>query len=286
MQVATIAEIRRYPVKSMLGESLDAVEIGSEGLPGDRCWAVRDEERGGIRGAKRFGGLMKLAARFPEAPAASGSSPAEVVFEDGSVAGTGDDDIAARIGAALGHEVTLWPLVPADRLDHYRRGEPSSPDPETWMREMFAREPDEPLPDVSVFPPELMEYESPLGTYFDAFPLLLLSRASLEAMASRAPDSVFDVRRFRPNLLLDDTAAGEPFPEAAWQGRRLRIGGALLQLEVRCPRCVMVTRELEELPHDPQVMRALVRETGGELGIYASVLEPGRVAVGDVCELV
>ncbi len=285
MQVGVLEQLQRYPVKSMGGERLDEVELGAGGLPGDRAWAVRDEVRGGIRGAKKLAGLLELCARYPLAPAATGSSPAEITLPDGSTVGTGDADIAERLSKAIDHPVTLWPLLPADALDHYRRGAPTHEDFEQELRSIFARLPDEPLPDLSIFPPELLEFESPPGTYFDAFPLLILSRASLRSMQEKAPGSVFDPRRFRPNLLVSGTEGTEPFPEQAWRGRQLQIGDAVLQVTVECPRCVVTTHGFEDLPSDPEVMRALVRETGGNLGVYATVDTPGRIRAGDPIHL-
>jgi len=269
----------------MGGELLDEVELGAAGIPGDRAWAVRDEVRGGIRGAKKIPALMGLRARYTKPPAGGGSSPAEIILPDGSTLGTGDADAGERLSAALGHAVSLWPLLPADALDHYRRGAPSHDDLERELRAIFGRAGDEPLPDLGLFPPELLEFESPPGTYFDAFPMMLLSDASLRSMQERAPGSRFDVRRFRPNLVVSEVRTGEDFPEQAWRGRRLRIGGAVLRVTVECPRCVMVTHGFDDLPRDPGVMRALVREAGGNLGVYAQVETPGRVRVGDAVEL-
>lgn len=284
--VGTIAEIRRYPVKSMDGEVLDATPLGPRGLPGDRAWAVRDEVRGGIRGAKKIPALMRLSAVYPKPPAAEGSSPAVITFPDGSTCLTTDPDASARLSRALDHQVTLWPLVPAEDRDHYRRGTPTHDDFEQEMRATFARLPEEPLPDLMAFPPELFELESPPGTYFDAFPLLLVSTRALRTMQERHPESRFDVRRFRPNLVLDVTdAAGDGFPEMQWAGRRLRIGEAELDVTIACPRCVMTTHGFADLPKDPAIMRSLVRETGGQLGVYASVAVPGTVRRGDAVVL-
>ncbi|MCC6850241.1 MAG: MOSC domain-containing protein [Deltaproteobacteria bacterium] len=285
--VGRVEDIRRYPVKSMAGEQLASTTLGARGLPGDRAWAVRDEVHGGIRGAKKIDALMRLAAAYPEPPSAEGSSPAVVTFPDGTTCRTGDPDVNERLSRALDHRVSLWPLLPADALDHYRRGAPTHADFEQEMRAVFGRAPDEPLPDLTVFPPELFEFESPLGTYFDAFPLLLVTTGSLRTMTSRHPASRFDVRRFRPNFLIatDGPAARDDFPEAAWAGRRVGIGDAVIRIGVSCPRCVMTTHGFADLPKDPGVMRALVKETGGQLGVYATIETPGAVRRGDAVTL-
>jgi hypothetical protein len=276
---AVVSAIHRYPVKSMAGESLARTRLTHSGLPGDRAWAVRDERRGGIRGAKQLPGLMHCSSRYLAPPPETGSGPAEITLPDGARISTDQPDAGARISAAISHPVTLWPLRPAEDLDHYRRA-PIQGDIATELRAVFGRLPDEPLPDLSRFPKDLFVYESPPGTYFDAYPLLLLTRASLRRMQQLAPGSLFDARRFRPNLLLE-TDADEPFPELGWRGHKLRVGGAVLRVTIECPRCVMVTHPQAELPKDPAIMRALVREAGGALGVYAIVEEPGPVAVGD-----
>ncbi|MEM7412094.1 MAG: MOSC N-terminal beta barrel domain-containing protein [Myxococcota bacterium] len=285
MQVGSIREIHRYPVKSMGGETLSEVALGAGGLPGDRAWAVRDEVRGGIRGGKKIPALMTLSARYGQEPADTGSSPAEITLPDGSRVETGARDVNERLTAALEHEVSLWPLLPADALDHYRRGQPSHDNLETELRAIFGRAEGEPLPDLGKFPPELLEFESPPGTYFDAFPLLLLTDTVLERMTEKEPGSRFEVRRFRPNFVITNAHSEEMMPELAWCGRRLRLGEAVLRVNMECPRCVMVTHGFDDLPKDPVVMRALVRELGGNLGVYASVETPGRVRTGDVVEL-
>jgi uncharacterized protein YcbX len=283
MQVGRVKALQRYPVKSMGGESLDQVTLLERGLPGDRAWAVRDEVRGGIRGAKKLPGLMQCHARYRTAPPTEGSGPAEITLPDGARFSSDAPDAAERVSGAIGHPVSLWPLQPASDVEHYRRGAPDHEDMETELRSMFAREPDEPLPDLGVFPPDLFQYESPPGTYFDAFPLLLLSDRALASMARLAPESAFDARRFRPNLLIE-AHGDDDFPERSWCDQKLRIGEATLRIGVECPRCVMVTHAQGDLPKDPKVMRALVREAGGCLGVYASVEVPGKVAVGDAVQ--
>lgn len=283
MKIGTVKEIWRYPVKSMGGETLDEVELGAGGIPGDRAWAVRDEEVGAIRGAKKLPGLMKLSASYPEPPAAGQAGAAEIRFPDGRTFRADGPEAADAVSDFLDREITLWPLQPLDKLEHYRRGAPDHEDLETELRSIFGLLPDEPLPDLSVFPPEILEYESPPGTYFDAFPLLLVTGASLARLAALTPESKIDVRRFRPNFLVD--AGGDGFVEAAWVGKKLRVGEAEVEITTDCPRCSMTTQPFDDLPRDPTIMRTLVRENDQKLGVYATVSKSGRVRAGDAVEM-
>jgi hypothetical protein len=284
-----VVELARYPVKSMQGERLDRAQLGLQGILGDRSWALRDDERDALTNAKRFAPLMSMRARFTREPDAADRSPTvEIVDARGARILSDAEGVDAWLSERLEHPVSLWPLLPASVESHYRR-EPPQPgaDLEAGMREVFARAVDEPLPDLSKFPSVLFSHSSPPGTYFDAFPLLILTTAALAELERRArasgSDSRFDVRRFRPNLLIESGEAG--FVEDAWCDRELRIGTARLKVELRCPRCIMTTHGFDDLPRDPRVMRALVQHHGGDLGVYASVIEPGEIRVGDVVEL-
>ncbi len=271
-----IEDLWRYPVKSMMGEALTSVDITPAGVIGDRGWATRDEVRGGIRGAKKIAGLMRFAARYVDEPSTARPVPhAEITLPDGTAARTDATDVDERVSAALDHKVRLFPLQPPDALEHYRRGAPDSDDLLEELRGIFGREAGEPLPNFAAFPPELIEYESPPGTYFDAFPLLLVTRQSLATLGA-------DVRRFRPNLVIDAPDATDRYPELAWAGRTLRVGDDVeLRVEMGCPRCVMVTLPFADLPQDRALLRRIVREAGQDLGVYASVVHPGTVRVGD-----
>ncbi len=277
----TIASIFRYPIKSMGGHPLDEALLTVNGIPGDRAWALKDEELASIKGGKRHPSLMGMSAEFEQEPDDSNvSPPAQIRLADGSVIHTNDADAEEKLSRALGTKVTLWPILPKEQLDHYRRAAPDpSVDAQRSLREIFARTPDEPLPNLRGFPKELFEYESPPGTYFDAFPLLLISKASLQSLEDHSDQSKFDVRRFRPNILLETDKAG--YPEEEWAGKSGRIGTAKLKFEIACPRCIMTTHGFDDLPKDPRVMRTLVQANNGNLGIYASVVEAGMIAVGD-----
>jgi uncharacterized protein YcbX len=266
-----IEQIWQYPAKSMIGQQVPSVEVVMQGFVGDRHWAVRDEIRGGIRGAKKFGALMRLRAEI------SGSGATSIVFPDGTVLVAGDPELDARLSVELDHAVSLQSLPPAGELEHFRRGQPDSEDLLTELRAIFGRDEDEPLPDLSVFPPEIIEFESPPGTHHDAFPLMIMSTSALRSLSYELPDSAIDVRRFRPSLVID-TGDDEGHPEFDWVGRRLQIGEVELSIGAACPRCVMVTREISaELPEDRAILRHIVRDLDQNVGVYATVLTPGQI---------
>lgn len=273
MTARSVKALFRYPIKSMLGEQLDQTEITESGIPGDRAWAVRDEKRGGIRGGKKIPQLMTLAATSTEAGAM-------IAAPDGETMPANALEIHEWLSVKLDHPVSLWPLLPADQLDHYRRGAPDTEDFEEELRTVFGRLPGEPIPDLTAFA-ELLEFESPPGTYFDAFPLMLLTQQSLDTMNQLASESQFDVRRFRPNVLIDCQDSADAFPEQAWIGKTLTIGGVTLNIESTCPRCAMTTHGFSDLPRDTQIMRQMVAHSDGNLGVYATIVQSGIVAAGD-----
>lgn len=281
-----VSQLWRYPVKSMVGGRVDSIVLDELGVVGDRTWAVRDLERGGIRGAKKIGSLMRLAARDVD------DGHVEITLPDGSTVRTSDADVDERVSAALDHQVRLEALRPADDLDHYRRGGPDSDDVVAELRGIFGREDDEPLPDFSVFPPIIAEFESPPGTYYDVFPLMVMSQAALAALAAALPESNVDIRRFRPSFVIDTgddgaDASTPGHPEFDWTGRRATIGGATIEFAAPCPRCVMVTREISaDIPADRAVLRHIVRDLDQNLGIYATVVTPGVIRAGDAMTFV
>jgi len=284
--VGRVRELWRYPVKSMAGEVLAACEVGTLGIAGDRGWAIRDEQVGEIRGAKKLPGLLRCGARYRSEPSAQTIPTVDITLPDGTRTASDDPEVAAHLSRLLGRSVTLWPRRPADDRDHYRRAAPDNPDLEQELRQIFGREPDEPLPDLTNLPPEVFEYAAPLGTYFDVYPFHLVTTATLEALAARAPQSSWDVRRFRPNAVIELTGGATGLVEAGWNGgRRVRIGGVELRGEIPTARCVMVTLPQDGLPHDPRVLRTVVREAEQCLGLYASVAGGGWIAVGDPVEL-
>ena len=268
-----ISQLWSYPVKSMVGGSVDSVELTSLGIAGDRHWAIRDLENGGIRGAKKIGDLMKCTA-------VRNGDAVNISLPNGSVVSSSDVDMNSRLSEALGISVALESLPADGNLQHFRRGPGDSDDPLVELRSIFGREENEPLPDFTVFPPEVMEFESPPGTHYDCWPLLVMTTSALQALRDALPESVIDIRRFRPSIVIDGAEAGHP--EFTWKGRTASIGSAVIEFLDPCPRCVMVTREINaDIPQDRSILRHIVRELNQNLGVYARIVQPGSVSVDD-----
>ena len=183
----TVTEIWRYPVKSMGGERLDNVAVDERGMVADRMWAVRDPELGSITTARRRPALLRCGARYAADPL--GSAPEVViVLPDGEEISSADPAVHARLSELVGSEVRLEPIPPPSDKDAYRAPRETKAE----IRAKFGLAEDEPLPDFSVFPlrklAELSRYVTPVGSLFDAYPVHVITRASLAAMAALTPD--------------------------------------------------------------------------------------------------
>ncbi len=280
--VGHIAEIWRYPVKSMAGERLARAFVARSGLPGDRAWAVRDEAAGEIRGGKKLPALMQCAARFVEHPHDGAIPDVEITLPDGRTIRSRQPDTDGVLSEALARAVTLWPLQPASNRAHYRMGKGFKL---RDYRQILGLKAGEPFPDVSPMSirmlSELAMHVTPPGTYFDAFPLHVLTTASLDAMAATEPSATFDARRFRPNLLVETVEGTEGLAEFDWCGGCLEAGELRVRVEIRTVRCSMPARAQPGLARDPAVMQAVARHADRHLGVYATVDRPGLVQVGD-----
>lgn len=285
----TVAQLFRYPVKSMLGESLSHVRIGATGVVGDRAYALVDDETGTVASAKvprRWAGLLDFSARFVAEPReGEAAPPVEITFPDGSVLRSDDEKIDHALTAVLGRAVRLatvppegayfeelWPdiegLAPQKLIDstETRREETG---------EVISRF------DISAFGAK--------GTFFDLSALHVLTESTLDRLRELAPDATFDARRYRPNIVLRDQDAG--FVENDWPGRTATVGDAQVRFSFATMRCVMTTLGQGDLPRDPDTLRAIAAHNRIEIpqiggvwacaGVYADVAAPGDVAVGD-----
>ena len=306
MRVGHVREIWRYPVKSMAGERLERAQVGAQGLWGDRGWAIRNEASGEIHDAKRHPILMQCSAVYREEPRPDHIPHVEITLPDGSTVSSDSPAISQRLSDLMGRRVTLRALQPATDTAYYRRREPGSAlmgrlaqyrtgrrllqwalvrgRMAAELRELFGREPEEPLPDLADHPGAVFEFQTPPGTYFDVFPIHVLTTSALQLMSRLNPAAVWDVRRFRPNVLVEtDSTTGAV--ENDWAGRAIRIGGFVVKGELPTVRCAMTMHAQADLPRDPSVLRTIVRDANQCLGLFASVIDAGSVATDDPVEL-
>lgn len=264
-------------MKSMVGEMVSSCEVNELGIIGDRIWATRDLERGGIRGAKKIGGLMQFSAERVDPV----RRIVKITAPNGESFLTNQAGSNEKLSTLLGHQVVLEELPDASNVEHFRRGPSDSDDVMAEMRAVFGRTEDEPLPDFSIFPPEVMEFESPPGTHHDCYPLMVMTTSALAAMKVAVPNSVVDIKRFRPSLVVDSGEA-DGHPEFSWKNKQVAIGSAVIEILDPCPRCVMVTRAInKDIPEDRAVLRHIVRDLNQSVGVYARVITPGTCSVGD-----
>ncbi|MEH3131399.1 MAG: MOSC N-terminal beta barrel domain-containing protein [Mycolicibacterium neoaurum] len=282
-----VVELWRFPVKSMGGCRVDRVAVDARGVHGDRLWAVRDVDKGVTASARRIPALLGCTARYlaePDEHAGPGRVPAVVItFPDGRELTSDDPGIDAALSELVGRDVRLTALPPvgdtsahrmkvSDSLDNYR--------PEQVRRD-FGLADGEPLPDTSVFPAKdiitLARYSTPPGTFVDLAPLHLMSTASLRYLTG----TMLDVRRFRPNVLIDIADDNREFPESDWLAAELGIGSARLRVSIPTIRCVVPTRPQPGIELDKSITRALAERTDRFLGVYIDVLTPGVLTVGD-----
>lgn len=286
MTVGTVSQLWRYPVKSMGGEMVDSSVLDQRALHGDRMWAVRDLELDAVTTARRLPVLLGCTARFDEEPPL-GVGPGEVAhvvvtFPDGAqIASTDPAAMDARLSELAGKRVSLVPLPSLNDKAAYRGVLTSKKD----VRQQFGVAPDEPLPDFSMFPlrklAELAIYATPVGIFADAYALHIVTTSSLQTLAARGGD--FDIRRFRPNIVIDTQLAG--LAEQQWIGGTLHAGEISANVEIPTIRCTVPLREQAGLPANPEVMRTVSRHGERCFGVYADIAATGTLRVGDVVGL-
>lgn len=262
----SVTELWRFPVKSMQGEPLTQTAIKGQGLIGDRAFALIDEETGKVVSAKSvklFPDMLRCQAVFVEPPQPDRAlPPVRITLPNGATVSNDAGDVDRVLSAYFRRSVTLARAAPEDfTIDMY-------------------------LPHA-----EGSDLESPVppGSFFDLFPVSVLTLSTLTQLGKLRPQSRFDRRRFRMNVIVDAEQAG--FVENGWIGHTLAIGDTLrLSVVLPDPRCVMTTLAQDDLPKDPGILAALTQHNNiqvgaeGEMpcaGVYAVVEAPGTIRTGD-----
>jgi uncharacterized protein len=270
-QVGTIQELWRYPIKSMLGTTVNKMFITGRGALVDRAWALRDVENGRIASAKKFPRLLEFRAAYEVEPTADTPGRVRIETPDGQTLDPEDPEASRAISKVLGRTLQLENRAEED--------EKTTIDPKTVFGDVPVGEmkPDwtpDTMPDYF----QLMK-----NSFFEIGPVFVLASGSVEHLLQlQGGTALIDRRRFRPNLFVDSGQESDRFIEDDWLSGTLAVGDTLMLDEFQpTVWCVTSTLAQEELPRDLSILRTTAKSHKGCLGVYASVRSPGLTRVGD-----
>jgi uncharacterized protein len=268
VQVGSVAALWRYPVKSMMGEELNASAITGRGLLGDRQFAVVDRATGKVGGAKnprKWGNFFGFRAAYSEPPRPGAAMPrVRITLPGGAEVMSGRGDLEQVLSGAFGREVTLAQARPDDRS--------TAATAEEYWPDMAGLD----------YRDTVTDFEMPAGTFFDIGVVHLLTTATIDRLRALYPQGRFEARRFRPNIVVSTPGEDPGFAENGWVGRTVTIGDNVrLAITEPCPRCVMTTLPQGDLPKDSGILRTAAQHNGVNVGVYASVINGGTIRRGD-----
>jgi uncharacterized protein YcbX len=198
--LGSVVSLWRYPVKSMMGEELNAAEVTERGLLGDRAYALVDSADGKVASAKnprKWPQLFDFRATFVDAPRPGATVPAvRITLPDGTVVTSEQSDLNQILSRALNREVTL------DATERGQREGIESTFPNPWTPKAEEYWPDM---DGLDYRDTVTDFDLPEGTFFDAAVVHLLTTATLDRLRELYPPGRFEARRFRPNVVVETT---------------------------------------------------------------------------------
>jgi uncharacterized protein YcbX len=252
----------------MMGEELNATEVTERGLLGDRAYALVDSSDGKVATAKnprKWPRLFDFRATFIEPPrAAAKVPPVRIVLPDGSTVSSDQGDLNKILSDALSRNVTLSAA---------QRGAVNAEEYWPDMEGLDHRD-------------TVTDFTLPEETFFDCAVVHLLTTATLDRLRELYPQGRFEVRRFRPNIVVELGSGDRTFAENAWIRRTLVIGDEVrLNITGPCGRCVMTTLPQGDLPRDPGILRTAAQHNQVNVGVYAAVVRGGTIRRGDTVRI-
>ena len=268
MSNTTAVSLWRYPVKSMMGEELNAADVTERGLLADRAYALVDLSNGKVASAKnprKWPMLFDFRAVLVHPPRTGEEiPPVRITLPSGRSITSEQGDCDQILSNALGRQVAL------------ETGAPEMPSLEEYWPDIEGLAHRETVTDETM----------PVGTFFDLAVLHLLTTATIDRLRELYPQGRFEVRRFRPNIVVEPASGEKNFVENAWIGHMLAIGDEVrLRITGPCPRCVMTTLPQGDLPKDPGILRTAAQHNQVNVGVYAAVLRGGTIRRGDPVRL-
>lgn len=268
VQIGKVEALMRYPVKSMLGESIKSSVITKHGLLGDRAYALIDQLSNKIVSAKnpkKWPNMFFYSAKYIFEPSVENLTDVKIVFPDNAYCNSNDKDINKILSSLLKHEVSLSSIVPEN----------------VQLEEYFA--------DIDEIEQKnnIVDAHMPNGTFFDLGNIHLLTIATLEQFKIINPDSNFHINRFRPNIVIQTDKNQSGFIENSWIGKEIAIGEeVVLKINQACPRCVMTTLEQSSFTKDLNILKTILKNNNGNAGVYAEVIREGTIKVNDVIQII
>jgi uncharacterized protein len=263
-----VVSLWRYPVKSMMGEELNSSYITERGLIGDRTYALIDNQTGKVISAKnpaKWRKLFDFRAAFIDSLQTADNIPnVRITFPDGSQIFSDQEEIDHLLSKILGREVSLMKAT-MDKPGYE----------EYW-------------PDVEgIAHRELVTDEiMPSKTFFDIAVIHILTSSTINRFRELYPEGRFEVRRFRPNIVIESSSMNKDFIENSWVDKKLTVGEEIvLRVIAPCTRCVMITLPQGDLPNDLGILRTVAKYNQVHAGVYASVEQGGIVRRGDLVQL-
>jgi uncharacterized protein len=274
--VGTIAELWRYPIKSMLGEQRSELLITGGGSLGDRAKALRDLNTGRIASAKKFPRLLDFQARYEVEPTYDTAGRIEVTTPVGRRIYADDPEASAIISEELGHPVRLESEARSEEKTEINRETVFGDVPVSKFKPDWTRET---MPDYF----QLMK-----GSFFEIGAVFVVTSGSVDYLCKlQGGTAKIDRRRFRPNIYIESEAGWSGFVEDWWVGGTLEIGGAVRMQEFQpTVWCVTATLAQEGLPRDLSILRTIANGHKGCFGTYATVVKAGLARVADAVVLV
>jgi uncharacterized protein len=285
-----VSLLYRYPVKSMLGEELAHADVTPAGLAGDRKFALIHRATGKVASAKNprlWRALLTMRAVLPElsgeaARAGDSGGAVRITLADGTVIDSADPGADEMLSKAAGQPVRLACVPPPGAAMEHA-------DPEQVLTRGVA---------ALV---EIVDVPLPAATFFNFAAVHLVTTSTLDRIAALSPGETGSLttagapERYRPNIVVRTPQDG--FTENDWLGRDLRIGTEVrLRVIARTPRCVVPTLPHGDLPRDQHALRvpaAHNRISAADgmspqpcAGVYARVIAPGSISVGDAVALI
>lgn len=259
-----VQSLLRYPVKSMLGETVQSMFVDEHGAEGDRRLALLDATTGHVASAKN----ARLWRALLTCTANRHAGGVNIKLPDGTSVAADDPGIDERLSQLLGRSVRLVTQRPEGATL-------VRPDPEQLLALGLDAEVGGRILEIA--------QTTPGDSFTDEAPLHAITTATLEHIGVEA-------LRYRPNLVFATPPGCPPYVENDWVGGEITVGEMRLRVLTATSRCVVPTLEHGPLPRAPQALRTPAAEnrwdTGGHgpqpcAGAYLAAVTDGVIHVGD-----